>query len=57
MDCGVTEDGGGTVFIDRYKLYDTIYDYYYEEPDEYAEKMVHSYDPYWKKCIILYVDN
>ena len=49
MDCGVTEDGGGTVFIDRDKLYDAVYDYYHEETDEYAEEMVHSYDPYWKK--------
>ena len=57
LDCGVTEDGCGAVFIDRDKLYDAVYDYYHEETDEYAEEMVHSYDPYWKKCIILYVDN
>ena len=45
-------------------LAEHLYDQYYhdwhgsnEEWDAYCDSHVKEYDPYWKKCIILYVDN
>ena len=45
-------------------LADCLYDNEYHdwdgtdnEWDAYVEKRIAEYDPYWRKCIILYVDN
>lgn len=58
----------GRIFTDREDFQDIVYDYYYHycdihlegserEQEEYIEKKISEYDPYWEKCIILYVDN
>lgn len=41
-------------------LADTLDDYFEESDEAFAERVkqaVAEYDPYWKKCIILYVNN
>ena len=45
------------MFTDRDDLSDAIEDYCEDTDDPYDSERFHSYDPYWKKCIILYVDN
>lgn len=57
LDCYVEEDDEGTVFTDRDELSEIIEDYCEDIDDPYDSERFHSYDPYWKKCIILYVDN
>ena len=57
LDCYVEEDGDFTIFTDRDELSDIIEDYCEDTDDPYDSERFHSYDPYWKKCIILYVDN
>ena len=57
LDCYVDEDHYGTVFTDRDYLSDVIEDYCEDKDDPYDAERFHAYDPYWKKCIILYVDN
>ena len=56
------------IYEDREFFADDVYDYYYNKRDEhfdetdqefedYIEKQIKKYDPYWKKCIIIYADN
>lgn len=55
-------------YDDRVDFEDAVREYYEDycdehfdgneaEYEEYIEKKIAEYDPYWKKCIILYVDN
>lgn len=57
LDSYIEEGGSDKIFCDRDELNDIVGDYYYEESDDYIDEKIKSYDPYWKKCIILYVDN
>lgn len=57
LDCEVVEDHEGTVYTDRDELSEAVEDYYYDMDEALVELRYHAYDPYWKKCIILYVDN
>ena len=67
LDC-LQEVNEERVFTDRTDFEEAFADYlYYQEYhdwkgndsewDAYVERRVKEYDPYWRKCIILYVDN
>ena len=52
-------------YDDREEFTEALIDYYYddcidmsdEEQDEFINKKLAEYEPYWTKCIILHVDN
>ena len=67
LDCEQSFDDE-YVYDDREDFADAVYDYYYndwdghfdgnnEEFEDYIEKQIQKYDPYWRKCIIIYADN
>ena len=63
MDCNPVEDEE-RIYTDREEFEDMISDYYSSdfngtdaEYDELVENKLKEYEPYWKKCIILYADN
>ena len=66
LDCEQDFDRG-KIFCDRDDFYDYVFDYYYDyceghfetskEWDKYVDAKVAEFDSYWKKCIILCVDN
>lgn len=46
------------VYTDRIDFEEYLFDYYaLELNDEEIREKLKSYEPFWKKCIILYVDN
>ena len=54
---------GENIYTDREELSDDLYEYYVNSFDgterefnEYIEKKVAEYDPYWRKAIIIFVD-
>lgn len=67
LDC-MQEVNDERVYTDRDDFSEALADYLYDheyhdwdgsenEWDDYCDRRVAEYDPYWKKCIILYVDN
>ena len=63
LDCEQDVDPCVT-FEDRDEFKEALEDYYYgdfdgtdSEFDKYIEKKLDEYEPYWTKCVIIYVDN
>ena len=63
LDCEQDIDPYVT-FEDRDEFKEALEDYYYGdfdgtdlEFDKYIEKKLNEYEPYWTKCVIIYVDN
>lgn len=64
LDIKVEEDIEDRIYEDREELKDKLWEYYFnkfdgteKEFDDYINKKLDYYEPYWKQCIILYVDN
>lgn len=62
LDC-MQEVNDERCYTDRDEFEEALYDYLYdgnipeEEYETLCKECLAAYDPYWKKCIILYVDN
>ncbi|MBR3229779.1 MAG: hypothetical protein IKF91_03020 [Bacilli bacterium] len=61
--CNPPFDEPHTVFTDREELFDYLYEncsYFFDgtdsELDDYINKKLDKYEPYWVKSIIIYVD-
>ena len=64
LDIKVEEDTEDRIYTEKEDLEETLWQYYCDKFDgndkefnNYIAKKIYEYEPYWKKCIILYVDN
>lgn len=63
LDIKVEEDKEDRMYEDEDDLKDKIYEYYSDkftdekELNNYVDKKLNQYSHFWKKCIVLYVDN